>query len=227
MNKKIIPVLVMLVLISSVLAANSPGRKQNPMGMVDSIKLYRDGNSLKWKVTGYSPYGFKVVWSKYQNPVYPPERGGSAVYIEDPYNLEFDISDITDPGLYYFRIGEYIDGEIGVYSNQIGIQIGEGAGNPAAGYEVEEIKLENYGSHLEWTVKGYSEKGFKVVWSKKPDPIYPTRSSDEYIYLGDPYSNEAELYPFDGPGWYFIRVGEYLGGEIGVYSNQLKIYLSE
>ncbi|OGF28220.1 hypothetical protein A2303_00215 [Candidatus Falkowbacteria bacterium RIFOXYB2_FULL_47_14] len=85
------------------------------------------------------------------------------------------------------------------------------------------IKSENT---VKWMTTGYSAKGFKVVWSKDPSPVYPTRSGDKYLYFSDPNYSFTALTAFSGTGKYYIRVCEYLGGECGLYSNQIEMDLT-
>ncbi len=77
-----------------------------------------------------------------------------------------------------------------------------------------------------WETVGHSAKGFKIVWSKNEAPTYPTRLEDKYTYLSSPNAEKAELTPFSGSGTYYVRVCEYLGGKCGIYSNEVKITLS-
>lgn len=96
---------------------------------------------------------------------------------------------------------------------------------PATG-DVTAISLVHYsGVYVKWQTSGYSDKGFKLVWSKTPGPTYPTRATDKYTYLSDPASYKASISAFDGPGTYYVRVCEYLGGGCGVYSNQITVGL--
>lgn len=81
------------------------------------------------------------------------------------------------------------------------------------------------GTLVKWQTNGYSDKGFKVVWSKTSGPTYPTRATDKYQYLSDPASYKTNISAFDGPGTYYVRVCEYLGGACGVYSNQITVSL--
>lgn len=81
------------------------------------------------------------------------------------------------------------------------------------------------GALVKWQTSGYSENGFKVVWSKTSGPTYPNRDTDKYQYLSDPASYKTSISAFDGPGTYFVRVCEYLGGSCGVYSNQIQVNL--
>src|SRR6056297_3985434 len=93
--------------------------------------------------------------------------------------------------------------------------------------EVNSIELKGEGNELEWKVDGFSRKGFKVVWSKNPDPVSPNRGGDRFHYHYTPEKRSDTIKAFNGPGYYYVRVCEYLGGKCGVYSNQIKLYLGE
>jgi hypothetical protein len=80
---------------------------------------------------------------------------------------------------------------------------------------------------VEWEPDGYSAKGFKVVWSQNEYPEYPLRGGDQYVYKTSPDARSAGLEAFDGEGYYYVRVCEYLGGKCGTYSNQIKKYLEK
>lgn len=86
--------------------------------------------------------------------------------------------------------------------------------------KVSSISMTVNGSTVKWTTNGYSQNGFKIVWSKNAAPTYPTREGDSYIYLSDPSASTATLDAFSGSGEYHVRVCEYLGGACGVYSNE-------
>ncbi len=90
---------------------------------------------------------------------------------------------------------------------------------------VSAISLMGSGSMVKWLTTGYSAKGFKVTWSKTPGPTYPTRDGDQYHYISDPNAYKDYISAFDGPGVYYVRVCEYLGGSCGVYSNQINLSL--
>ena len=92
---------------------------------------------------------------------------------------------------------------------------------------VDSITLEGSGDTIEWTVDGYSAKGFKVTWSKNSGPTYPTRSGDKYHYHSNPNKNSDALTAFNGNGTYYVRVCEYLGGACGVYSNEITVTLGD
>lgn len=90
---------------------------------------------------------------------------------------------------------------------------------------VDSITLTGEGEKIEWSVDGYSAKGFKVVWSKNENPVYPLRSGDKYHYYSKPDKSTDELSAFSGSGMYYVRVCEYLGGKCGVYSNEIEVNL--
>lgn len=88
------------------------------------------------------------------------------------------------------------------------------------------IALEvKFGNTVKWSTVGYSKEGFKIVWSKNPNPTYPTRNSDKYLYTSDTSASSATLDAFDGTGTYYARVCEYLGGSCGTYSNEITLSL--
>jgi hypothetical protein len=95
----------------------------------------------------------------------------------------------------------------------------------AATSKVNSIKLQGSGAKITWTVDGTSAQGYKVVWSKNTDPVYPNREGDQYHYFSDPSTKYDSLEAFSGNGDYYVRVCEYLGGKCGVYSNQIKLTL--
>ncbi len=91
---------------------------------------------------------------------------------------------------------------------------------------VTSIALEvKSGNTVKWSTVGYSKEGFKIVWSKNPNPTYPTRNGDNYSYVADPDTSKISLDDFDGAGTYYARVCEYLGGSCGVYSNEITVSL--
>lgn len=85
----------------------------------------------------------------------------------------------------------------------------------------------NDNGDVSWSDDGYSASGYKVVWSMNEGPTYPTRTGDKYKYHSDPSTTSSSVYAFDGEGVYYVRVCEYLGGECGVYSNQIQLELTE
>lgn len=90
---------------------------------------------------------------------------------------------------------------------------------------VNAIKLKSSGNAVYWAVDGYSKMGFKLVWSRTPNPVYPLRENDKYQYFDNPMQSEAKLEAYAGSGTYYVRVCEYLGGACGVYSNEIEVQL--
>ncbi|MBU0614078.1 FecR family protein [Patescibacteria group bacterium] len=87
------------------------------------------------------------------------------------------------------------------------------------------LSLVSLGSgEVKWS--GYSKEGYKVVWSKKSSPTYPTRSGDQYLYYSDSSRTNASVSAFDGSGEYYVRVCKYFGGKCTEYSNQVKVTLT-
>jgi len=198
------------------------GSADNSSGEVESITLSGEGKNIKWSTDGYSKKGFKVVWSKNQGPTYPTRSGDKYHYYSEPNRTSDTLSDFSGSGTYYVRVCEYLGGACGKYSNEITVTLGDGSSDTSSG-EVKSITLSGEGRDIKWSVDGYSEKGFKVVWSKNPGPTYPTRSGDKYHYLSDPNKSSDVLDAFSGIGVYYVRVCEYLGGKCGVYSNEINV----
>src|SRR6056297_3246057 len=196
---------------------------------VKSIKLYSEGEKkISWKVDGYSEKGFKVVWSKDSYPTYPLGENDKYHYYSDPNKRADTLETFDGEGVYYARVCEYLGGKCGVYSNQIKVDLTDQSSEATTEKEVKSIKLYSEGEKkISWKVDGYSEKGFKVVWSKDSYPTYPLGENDKYHYYSDPNKRADTLETFDGEGVYYARVCEYLGGKCGVYSNQIKVDLTD
>jgi hypothetical protein len=85
---------------------------------VTSISLTGEGQSVSWSTVGYSKSGFKIVWSKNQNPTYPTRDGDKYIYLSDPNANNTALDAFSGNGTYYVRVCEYT-GVCGVYSNEI------------------------------------------------------------------------------------------------------------
>jgi hypothetical protein len=194
-------------------------------GITLTAKAVTGGVSMSWSVKGVdASNGFKLVKSTEINPVYP---GDNYVYLSEPSVRSYKWA-ITDGKTYYFRVCQYLGGKCGVYSNNVKVTAPAVQKETDSGTtgEVGSISLSSLGSgQILWRVTGYSEMGFKVVYSKNSNPTYPTRDGDKYQYLSDPKTTSATVDAFDGDGVYYVRVCEYLGGKCGVYSNQIQISL--
>ncbi|MEA2088986.1 MAG: hypothetical protein U9O55_04070 [Patescibacteria group bacterium] len=203
----------------------------NDSSVVDSIIFSGDNANVKWTVNGYSNKGFKVVWSKNPNPTYPT-RSGDKYHYHSSLNKDSDTLTAFDGnGIYYARVCEYLGGKCGVYSNEIVIELSDSSNNnkeeTTTNNPVVSIKLRVEGIKIKWKTNGYSAKGFKISWSKNPNPTYPTRSGDKYHYYSSPSQSSDTLNAFNGDGIYYVRVCEYLGGVCRIYSNEVTINLQK
>lgn len=193
-------------------------------GDVKSLSIKHVGSGkVSWTISGYSDQGFKVVWSKNSSPTYPCRSGDKYLYYSDPAQRNAVLTAFDGYGTYYARVCEYLGGKCGVYSNQITVTLGS---PETTSGDVSSISLTSLGGeNVSWKTSGYSESGYKLVWSKTASPTYPCRSSDKYVYYSNAETTTGEISAFDGEGKYYVRVCEYLGGKCGVYSNQIEITL--
>jgi len=193
-------------------------------GDVTSLSISHVGSGkVAWTLKGYSDQGFKVVWSKNSNPTYPCRSGDKYLYYSDPAQRNAVVTAFDGYGTYYVRVCEYLGGKCGVYSNQITVTLGS---PETSSGDVSSISLTSLGDgKVSWKTSGYSESGYKLVWSKNTSPTYPCRSGDQYVYYSDAGTASGQISAFDGEGKYYVRVCEYLGGKCGVYSNQIEITL--
>ncbi|MDP2631401.1 MAG: FecR domain-containing protein [Candidatus Uhrbacteria bacterium] len=189
---------------------------------VESILVTANGESVSWLADGYSSEGFKVVWSKSSGPTYPTRSGDKYIYLSSSSASSQTLTPFDGSGTYYVRVCEYLGGACGVYSNQVTVMFAE----DVAVEDVASISLwSNGGETIGWSVDGYSQMGYKLVWSKNSSPTYPLRSGDKYEYYSNPDTSSGSVYAFDDEGTYYVRVCEYLGGACGVYSNQIEVVL--
>ncbi|MFH1766488.1 MAG: FecR domain-containing protein [Patescibacteria group bacterium] len=198
------------------------------------LSYLRNGN-VSWTTTGESAEGYKLVWSKEQNPTYPLRSGDQYKYYSDPATRNGAVHAFDGGGTYYIRVCEYLGGECGLYSNQVSATffgdddekeiVTETKPEKETNSGVSSISASASGASVNWSTVGYSTSGYKIVWSKNASPTYPTRSGDKYIYLSSPTASSTSLSAFDGAGTYYVRVCEYLGGKCGVYSNQIQVEL--
>lgn len=230
MKKKIFFAIVLTLALSLSVSAVFANTETAPTGRVNSITLYGSGADIKWSVDGYSAQGFKVVWSKNENPAYPLRDGDKYHYYSDPARRYDNLEPFAGAGTYYVRVCEYLGGACDKYSNQITIIFDI----PTPTAEVP-VKTENIitlygdssgvGNIVKWSDASPAPMGYKVVWSKNENPTYPTRDGDSYHYISDPYKGIDALNAFSGEGVYYIRVCEYTNNGCGIYSNQISLKL--
>ncbi|MBU0981186.1 S-layer homology domain-containing protein [Patescibacteria group bacterium] len=202
---------------------------------VRSITLRNDGDGkVSWTTDGVSSKGFKVVWSKNTEPTYPTEVGDQYLYFSSSTASSATLNAFDGFGTYYVRVCEYTGGSCDVYSNEITVFLDESdddnddddLSDDSSDDAVSSIALSaGDNGEVTWTIDGNCELGFKVVWSKDSEPTYPLGATDHYLYYSDPSTSSATVTAEDGAGTYYVRVCEYLGGECGVYSNEITVTL--
>jgi hypothetical protein len=240
MNKTKFLISALIVVFGAGLAVAPAGATYTsdaPTSVVSSITLQATGNpgEVKWSLDGNSSKGFKVVWSKNQNPTYPLRDGDKYNYYSNADQRKDTVNAFNGSGTYYVRVCEYLGGKCGKYSNQVTIQLGDKTVNTEPKDEPESTLSNAVNSitlrvgvngALDWTVDGQSASGFKVVWSKNQNPTYPLRSGDQYHYYSNSDARRDTVRAFNGSGTYYARVCEYLGGKCGKYSNQVTVQLA-
>jgi len=193
---------------------------------VSELNLSNEGNGkVRWTHEGDARKGFKVVWSKTSGPTYPTRTTDQYQYLSSPDASSATLTAFDGTGTYYVRVCEYTGSGCDLYSNEVTTFFEE---STSASGDVTSITLTSEGEgEISWELDGYSDMGFKVVYSLSSGPTYPTRSGDKYQYFSSPNTSEASLDAFDGAGTYYVRVCEYLGGACGLYSNEITVALGE
>ncbi len=185
-------------------------------------------NQLKnYQITDYSGYEFEygsgnvstgdIIKASTDNKVYLITEDGKKKWIRSE-------SDFNKLKLKWEDLKVLADDEIQKINDDGTVEV-EDTTDETNSTSVESIQIRADGKMIHWDVDGYSSKGYKVVWSKNSAPTYPLRSGDKYNYLSSPNASSGEIYQFDGAGTYYVRVCEYLGGQCGVYSNQIEVEL--
>lgn len=116
----ILSILILLTLPTII----APGISEEQISSVEKIELKLiEENKIEWKTYGYSSQGFKIVWSKDENPTYPTREGDKYNYYTEPEKNTDTLNAFDGNGVYYARVCEYLGGKCGIYSNQIEIQL--------------------------------------------------------------------------------------------------------
>lgn len=172
--------------------------------------------NLSWTPSFTSSLGFKIVKATHSNPIYP---GDDYHYLSEA-SARSDTWKSLSAGTYHFRACEYLSGKCGVYSNDVTVIVSGSTTNNTGGTINLSGNVNSGIVYLNWVVKDMtSAKGFKIVKSTEPNPVYP---GNDYHYLSDPdvrSDNWTDL----SSGTYHFRVCEYLGGSCGIYSNDLTL----
>lgn len=182
-----------------------------------------DGVKLSWTVKDLdTSYGFKVVKGEIVNPVFP---GNDYEYITNPSARSY-VWNVDKNKQYYFRVCQYSDNGCKAYSNNVKITATDVETKEPETSGSVSLSAKAVGNQLTWTTTGYSEHGYKVVWSKQPLPTFPLRESDRYEYVESPQGRSATMNAFDGAGLYYARVCQYIYSVgCGTYSNQVQVNL--
>jgi len=216
------------------MSAQTSEEEEALSGRVEAISLSYDRNGkVSWSVSGISPLGFKLIWSKNLGPSYPTGDGDMFKYYDDPGARAGSIYAFDGAGTYYIRVCEYLGGVCGIYSNEAAATFLEESevappkddSESSKAPSVSSLSLSGSGPQVAWSVSGTSSQGFKLVWSKASGPTYPTRTGDQFEYYSDPGTRSGTISAFDGSGTYHVRVCEYLGGRCGTYSNEIVVDL--
>lgn len=202
--------------------------------LILSGKAYALGVILEWQTSNLnSSNGFKIIKSLDPNPTFPEDH---YVYL-NRNDKRFDWK-IADGNTWHFRVCQYLEsGKCGIYSNDVSVAtyksesatpVTESNTSDSLG-EIKIIgltieKTSEHSARVKWSPEGYSDLGFKVVWSKNSSPTYPNRDGDHYHYYSDPGKREDEIHDLES-GTHYFRVCEYLGGKCGVYSNEVNLSL--
>lgn len=177
-----------------------------------SGKAYDGGVKLTWSLTGLTaPKGFKVVKSLSANPSYGKD---DAVYVSKSTSTSYAWT-IQNGKTYHFRVCIYTGDGCSTYSNDVTVTaplVSEAEPSGTLSLSAGSGKTVN------WSMDGTAPKGFKLVWSSSPSPVYPGSS---YNY----YSSEATRSgTVDAdPGTYYVRVCMYTGGGCTNYSNEITV----
>ncbi|MCK5735247.1 MAG: hypothetical protein KAH21_02165 [Spirochaetaceae bacterium] len=220
MNIKLLAFFGFLLTSTAVLQAEHPE--------TSSIKISDQNGTIQAELTadGYAPDGIKFVWSLNPNPVYPPKDGDRAEFrsLEDSHSFKPEA--FAGPGKYYVRAGWYSGGRVTFYSDTIEMNLGSAGGVVIGEGRSIGITVEEQLVRVSLTVTADSKPdGVKIVWSRTPDPEYPNREGDRYIYRNLDASMDVWLDSFDGSGTYYIRAGWYKSGRILFYSTQVETVL--
>lgn len=198
---------------------------------VEPIVLVNDGlGSISWTAYDDASEGVQVVWSRSEEPVYPPREGDKSLFVAgDKTSASIDAFD--GDGTYYVRVCVLLGDECKSYSKQIQSTFDDAGTEPRDGTSVNPLdqpKISLFGAggaSVKWTINGIAENGVKIVWSKSASPTHPTRSGDKSTYVNKQTSSSGSVYAFDGSGTYYVRVCEYTGSGCRAYSNQITLEL--
>ena len=194
-------------------------------------------NSIEFTATLNSAGKVEASWSKYNhsdnftyyklvrsisnsNPVYPED---SYIYYTSNVDALSYVDGNVPNGISYYRICQIASPNR--YCSEKVVTIDTTATTTTTTTTtVNHIKLSGASSgstiNLEWSLADTSANGFKVVWGKNPNPVYPKDQYTEgYHYLTN--GEKTDKITGLANGKYYVRVCIYEGGVCEEYSNQL------
>lgn len=188
-------------------------------GISLSGSKYDTGVKLTWSVKGVSASkGFKVLKSNYANPVFGKD-GTDATYLSDSSARSFAWT-LKDGKTYHFRVCTYTGDGCNNYSNDVAVTAPKVSGSDSSGPSGSVLLQQKYDNKVKWTLTGSAPDGYKLVWSKSPNPTYP---GDDARYYNEG-SSIGEIN--ENSGTYYVRVCLYKS-DYGckIYSNQIVVNL--
>ncbi|MCX6055467.1 MAG: fibronectin type III domain-containing protein [Chloroflexi bacterium] len=111
-----------------------------------------------WTATGAFPSGFKILYSKTQNP---PTLSDSSVYVSDG-NLRTGTLNADPSGSYYFRVCKYYNGSCVVYSSVRSFTL---AADPATITISSIVNTTTGSATVTWEASGTFADGFEILYS--------------------------------------------------------------
>lgn len=200
--------------------APNPPTSQPAAGLVLSGTQYATGVKLNWSVNGLSvTKGFKVVKGLSANPTYGKD---SASYVSDSNARSYSWT-IKDGKTYHFRVCVYTGDGCSSYSNDITVAAPKVAGSEGQAPSGVLSLTSTGGKNVSWTLDGSAPSGYKLVWSKSANPVYP---GSDYEYYGSESTKSGTIGAKEA-GTYYVRVCMYntsgSGDKCMNYSNQLTI----
>lgn len=199
-----------------------PAETPATAGITLSGIKYDTGVKLTWKLNGVTaPEGFKVVKGLSANPTYGKD---SAVYVKSTATSY--AWTLKDGKTYHFRVCIYDGKNCSSYSNNITVtapkvDTQESSALPTGSLVLKQVS----GNNVSWTLNGSAPYGYKLVWSKTANPVYPN-PDNIYQYYGSESTKSGTIMPTES-GTYYVRVCMYnttgTGDKCLNYSNQLTI----
>ena len=179
----------------------------------------KDSGKIKWETIGSSENGFKVVWSKTENPTYPTRDGDRYHYYTEPEKDEDKLDAFDGTGTYYVRVCEYLGGKCGVYSNEVQIQLGEESSKPpvpyilikpsdiSAGDSIEVYFENNHDYDASIAQVLFIDADEETIYGSGPINKVISSKEKELVFTWDQEGNSGDYKDAQAPeGKYFVRI---------------------